>query len=528
MGAHNDAVGLAVPGGARGGDAGPGTGVPSAAGAAFRIPRHSDRALRLRDARWSVAVRLDAARRRRHARRGRPVGGPAAYPPLGRDRPVQRGQHVRGQPRGVVSLHRRRGVGDAVRRLRVQLRRPRRLRLGPGLPGPLGERVAGVRAALPLDLQLAARVPRHGHVPAQPGPLGTHHAAGELTVAGSVRDVTMRWREKLLLEGGAPGRPATLVDGDGAAATSPVDLLLSAAGTGSTPDVVGFMERRRVALRSLQAGVRRRSRTQARAARPGSSSRLRRRRSALRRCWRTGRSGAWEWGSRGGPAGRDAWRPRPPGETTTARSGCGSRRARSSYCSLASARARASTAASAWRSPAGRRIAAPAISWCSSALSPRRVAPPEGTPNWGSRAACESPAGGVGDDSRPGGSEDHGGEAAKKRAPASRGRPAAFRKETLRRSLLRSRSAPPRAGSSARPARGAPRAAPRSTPHSGRRGTSSCRRTTLFGARGSPPGRRSGECGKTTRLGPAGTGWRWTPSSLPNAFSPCARAPLVG
>ena len=35
-------------------------------------------------------------------------------------------------------------------------------------------------------------------------------------MAGSVRDVTMRWREKLLFEGGAPGRPAILVDGDGA------------------------------------------------------------------------------------------------------------------------------------------------------------------------------------------------------------------------------------------------------------------------------------------------------------------------
>jgi len=75
-------------------------------------------------------------------------------------------------------------------------------------------------------------------------------------VAGSVRDVTMRWREKLLFEGGAPGRPAILVDGDGAAATSPVELLLLAAATCSASDVVVILQKQRVALRSLEVAVR--------------------------------------------------------------------------------------------------------------------------------------------------------------------------------------------------------------------------------------------------------------------------------
>ena len=75
-------------------------------------------------------------------------------------------------------------------------------------------------------------------------------------MAGSARDVTMRWREKLLFEGGAPGRPPILVDGDGAAATSPVELLLLAAATCSASDIVLILEKQHVALRSLEVAVR--------------------------------------------------------------------------------------------------------------------------------------------------------------------------------------------------------------------------------------------------------------------------------
>ncbi len=75
--------------------------------------------------------------------------------------------------------------------------------------------------------------------------------AGDET-PGSGRAVTMRWRERLLFEGGAEGQPAVLVDGDGAAATSPVELLLLAAATCSAADVVSILEKQRVALRSLE------------------------------------------------------------------------------------------------------------------------------------------------------------------------------------------------------------------------------------------------------------------------------------
>src|SRR2546426_12771270 len=62
----------------------------------------------------------------------------------------------------------------------------RRLRGGPRLSECLGERPGRCRAALSLDVQLAARVPRHGLVSAQPDLRGSHDAAGGLTGGGKV------------------------------------------------------------------------------------------------------------------------------------------------------------------------------------------------------------------------------------------------------------------------------------------------------------------------------------------------------
>ncbi len=75
-------------------------------------------------------------------------------------------------------------------------------------------------------------------------------------MAHNVREVTMRWRERLVFEGGPPGRPAILVDGDGAAAGSPVELLLLAAATCSAADVVSILQKMRVQLGSLEVAVR--------------------------------------------------------------------------------------------------------------------------------------------------------------------------------------------------------------------------------------------------------------------------------
>ncbi|HEX9611309.1 MAG TPA: OsmC family protein [Gemmatimonadales bacterium] len=77
---------------------------------------------------------------------------------------------------------------------------------------------------------------------------------------GNVREVTVRWREGLRFEGGPAERPAILVDGDGQAAVSPVELLLISAATCSAADVVGILQKQRVDLRTLEvvvSGIRR-------------------------------------------------------------------------------------------------------------------------------------------------------------------------------------------------------------------------------------------------------------------------------
>jgi len=65
----------------------------------------------------------------------------------------------------------------------------------------------------------------------------------------------MRWTEALKFEGGAPGRPAILVDGDSKAATSPVELLLLAAATCTAADVVIILQKQRVKLVALEVAM---------------------------------------------------------------------------------------------------------------------------------------------------------------------------------------------------------------------------------------------------------------------------------
>ena len=67
--------------------------------------------------------------------------------------------------------------------------------------------------------------------------------------------VRLRWREGMLFEGGADGRPAILVDGDSEAAISPVELLLLAAASCSAVDVVAILVKQRVAVQSLEVVV---------------------------------------------------------------------------------------------------------------------------------------------------------------------------------------------------------------------------------------------------------------------------------
>jgi len=67
--------------------------------------------------------------------------------------------------------------------------------------------------------------------------------------------VSIRWTEGLKFEGGPEGRPAVLVDGDSRAATSPVELLLTAAATCSAADVVIILQKQRVKLAALEVAM---------------------------------------------------------------------------------------------------------------------------------------------------------------------------------------------------------------------------------------------------------------------------------
>jgi putative redox protein len=75
-------------------------------------------------------------------------------------------------------------------------------------------------------------------------------------MAVRVPEVQVRWREGQLFDGGAAGRPAILVDGNSAAAISPVELLLLAAASCSAVDVVSILVKQRVAVQSLEVVVR--------------------------------------------------------------------------------------------------------------------------------------------------------------------------------------------------------------------------------------------------------------------------------
>ena len=75
-------------------------------------------------------------------------------------------------------------------------------------------------------------------------------------MARNAAEVAVRWREQLQFEGGPPGRPAILVDGNSQAATSPVELLLVSAATCAMSDVVIILEKQRVKLRALDVAVR--------------------------------------------------------------------------------------------------------------------------------------------------------------------------------------------------------------------------------------------------------------------------------
>ena len=71
------------------------------------------------------------------------------------------------------------------------------------------------------------------------------------------------WLGDQRFSGGAPNAPVAFMDGDGAAAPSPVVTLLNAAASCAATDVVIILQKKRVALRKLTVDVAARRREEA-------------------------------------------------------------------------------------------------------------------------------------------------------------------------------------------------------------------------------------------------------------------------
>ena len=79
-------------------------------------------------------------------------------------------------------------------------------------------------------------------------------------MTAETKAVTLTWRRQLIFEGGAPGGPSTVVDGDNETAPGPMLTLLVAAASCTASDVVIILEKMRVALHEFRieaSGVRR-------------------------------------------------------------------------------------------------------------------------------------------------------------------------------------------------------------------------------------------------------------------------------
>lgn len=73
-----------------------------------------------------------------------------------------------------------------------------------------------------------------------------------MTDAPETKRVTLRWLDELRFEGGEPGGPTVLVDGDNATAPGPMLQLLLAAAACSGADVVSILAKMQVTLKSLE------------------------------------------------------------------------------------------------------------------------------------------------------------------------------------------------------------------------------------------------------------------------------------
>lgn len=75
-------------------------------------------------------------------------------------------------------------------------------------------------------------------------------------LSAPITEAALRWVKDLQFEGGGPGQPKILVDGDTKVATSPVQLLLLAAASCTASDIVVILQKQRIELEALEISLR--------------------------------------------------------------------------------------------------------------------------------------------------------------------------------------------------------------------------------------------------------------------------------
>jgi putative redox protein len=71
-----------------------------------------------------------------------------------------------------------------------------------------------------------------------------------------IKTASLEWRGDLRFEGGAPGGPVALIDGDNLTAPGPMLTLLLAAASCTGADIVTILDKMRVRLRGLRLDAR--------------------------------------------------------------------------------------------------------------------------------------------------------------------------------------------------------------------------------------------------------------------------------
>jgi putative redox protein len=74
-------------------------------------------------------------------------------------------------------------------------------------------------------------------------------------VSQEIKRVTLSWREELHFQGGEPGKPEVLLDGDNALGPGPMLTLLLAAASCTGSDVVLMLKKMRVELEEFRIDV---------------------------------------------------------------------------------------------------------------------------------------------------------------------------------------------------------------------------------------------------------------------------------